>query len=181
MSASPVACQVQISTRLGDFTVELYPRAAPVTVANFLAYVDSGRYRGSSIFRIVHPDNQPDDGRARIQVIHGGTRPLDSNNLPMIPLEATGQTGLRHCHGAISMGRDETDSAEGDFFICVGDQPAFDQGGERHPDGLGFAAFGLVVAGMDVVERIYRCAGPEEYLAVEDEIEIIAATRREDL
>ena len=104
MSAIPERCQVTLATRLGEFTVELYPRAAPLTVANFLAYVESGRYQGSSIFRIVHPDNQPDDGRARIQVIHGGTRPLDSSNLPMIPLETTGKTGLRHCHGAISMG-----------------------------------------------------------------------------
>ena len=78
-------------------------------------------------------------------------------------------------------GRDEPDSAEGDFFVCVGDQPAFDQGGERHPDGLGFAAFGQVVAGMEVLEAIYRCAGPEEYLAAEDEIKILSATRREVL
>lgn len=169
---------VTLETRLGAFTVELFAQQAPLTTANFLAYVDSGRYDGSSIFRIVTPANQQAEDPVRISVIHGGTRPLTPGNLPMIALETTAQTGLKHVHGTLSLGRDEADSAEGDFFVCIGDQPHFDHGGARHPDGLGFAAFGRVCAGMDVVEAIYGCAGSQEYLASEDEIIIQRAYRQ---
>ncbi|MNZ53530.1 Peptidyl-prolyl cis-trans isomerase cyp18 [compost metagenome] len=169
--------RVTLETALGAFSVELYPERAPLTAANFLAYVDSGRYDGSSIFRIVNPCNQEPADPVRISVIHGGTRPLAADNLPMIPLESTEQTGLRHLHGTLSMGREEPDSAEGDFFVCIGDQPHFDHGGARHPDGLGFAAFGHVCTGMDVVEAIFAAAGPMEYLVPEAEIRILRAWR----
>lgn len=170
--------RVILETALGTFAVLLHADRAPLTVANFLAYVDSGRYDGSSIFRIVSPANQEPADPVRISVIHGGTRPLAADNLPMIPLEGTVQTGLCHRHGTLSMGRDEPDSAEGDFFVCIGDQPHFDHGGTRHPDGLGFAAFGEVCEGMDVVEAIFAAAGPGEYLAPEAEIRILRAYRR---
>ncbi|WP_162934957.1 peptidylprolyl isomerase [Pseudomonas cavernae] len=176
MSTTP---HVRIDTALGAFTVELYADRAPLTVANFLAYVDSGRYAGSSIFRIVNPHNQQPEDPVRISVIHGGTRPLAAGNLPMIALESTAQTGLRHRHGTLSMGRDGRDDAEGDFFVCIGDQPHFDHGGARHPDGEGFAAFGQVVDGLAVVEAIFAAAGPSEYLAPDAEIHIHAAQRIE--
>lgn len=169
---------VTLETALGAFTVELFADRAPLSVANFLAYVDSGRYDGSSIFRIVNPDNQQAEDPVRISVIHGGTRPLAADNLPMIALETTAQTGLSHRHGTLSLGREEADSAEGDFFVCIGDQPHFDHGGARHPDGLGFAAFGHVCAGMDVVEAIWACAGAEEYLAPDEEVAIVRAYRQ---
>lgn len=169
---------VTLETRLGAFTVELYGDRAPLSTANFLAYVDSGRYDGSSFFRIVNPDNQEPADPVRISVIHGGTRPLAADNLPMIALETTLQTGLSHRHGTLSLGREDADSAEGDFFVCIGDQPHFDHGGARHPDGLGFAAFGQVCAGLEVVEAIWGCAGAQEYLAAEAEIIIERAYRQ---
>lgn len=170
---------VTLETALGSFTVELYGEQAPLTTANFLAYVDSGRYDASSFFRIVSPSNQQPEDPVRISVIHGGTRPLASGNLPMIELESTLQSGLTHRHGTLSLGRDEANSAEGDFFICLGDQPHFDHGGARHADGLGFAAFGQVCAGMEVVEAIWACAGEEEYLPPEAEIAIVRAYRQQ--
>ena len=171
--------QVVFETALGAYTVELYPHRAPLTTANFLAYVDSGRYDGSSFFRIVSPYNQNPADPVRISVIHGGTRPLAPHNLPMIALETTTQTGLRHQHGTLSMGRDARDDAEGDFFVCIGDQAHFDHGGARHPDGQGFAAFAQVIAGMDVVKAIWNSAGPEEYLDPAAEIRIHRAYRVE--
>lgn len=165
---------VVITTALGSFTVELYPDRAPITVANFLDYVRNGKYHGTCFFRIVTPHNQVDKRRHPIKVIHGGPQPLSSDNFPMIPLEPTGLTGLRHGDGAISMGRDATDSAEGDFFICIGSQPAFDEGGSRHPDGLGFATFGQVIEGMEVCRRIYGYAGPSETLKPEAQIPILS-------
>ena len=169
---------VVFETALGTFSVLLHADRAPLTAANFLAYVDSGRYDGSSIFRIVNPDNQTASDPVRISVIHGGTRPLADSNLPMITLETTQLTGLAHKHGTLSMGREERDSAEGDFFVCIGDQPHFDFGGARHPDGLGFAAFGEVCEGMPVVEAIFAAAGPEEYLEPEAEVRIVRACQR---
>lgn len=175
MSAS---AYVTLETILGAFTLELFGQQAPLTTSNFLAYVDSGRYDGSSIFRIVNPSNQQPEDPVRISVVHGGTRPLAASNLPMIELESTLQTGLSHRHGSVSLGRDEANSAEGDFFICIGDQPHFDHGGARHPDGLGFAAFGRVCAGMEVVEAIWSHAGAQEYLSPEAEIAIVRAYRQ---
>lgn len=169
--------RVTLETALGTFSVLLRADRAPLTVANFLAYVDSGRYDGSSIFRIVNPNNQTASDPVRISVIHGGTRPLAAENFPMITLEDTRQTGLSHRHGTLSMGREERDTAEGDFFVCIGDQPHFDYGGARQPDGFGFAAFGEVAEGMDVVEAIYAAAGPEEYLEPNAEVLILRAYR----
>ncbi|QYY80553.1 peptidylprolyl isomerase [Pseudomonas germanica] len=170
---------VTLETVLGCFTVELHGEQAPLSTANFLAYVDSGRYDGSSFFRIVSPSNQQPEDPVRISVIHGGTRPLDPNNFPMIELESTLQTGLTHRHGTLSLGRDGPNSAEGDFFICLGDQPHFDHGGARHLDGLGFAVFGQVCTGMEVVEAIWACAGEQEYLPPEGEIAIVRAYRQQ--
>lgn len=168
---------VTVETALGTFSVLLHAERAPMTAANFLAYVDSGRYDGTSFFRIVNPNNQTATDPVRISVIHGGTRPLAADNLPMIALEDTRQSGLTHRHGTLSMGREERDTAEGDFFVCIGDQPHFDHGGARQPDGFGFAAFGEVCAGMDVIEAIFAAAGPEEYLAPDAEVVILRAYR----
>lgn len=169
---------VTLETTLGCFTVRLQGDRAPLTTTNFLAYVDSGRYDSSSFFRIVNPSVQGPRGPDGISVIVGGTRPLAASNLPRVALETTLQTGLQHRHGTLSLGReDEADSGEGEFFVCIGDHPQLDHGGSRHEDGLGFAAFGQVCAGMDVVEAIWGRAGPQEYLSPEAEVAIIRAYR----
>ena len=145
---------VIIETELGSIEVELYPAEAPVTAANFLAYIDSGMYEGGRFHRTVTMDNQPNDD-VKIEVIQGGRAPGSGSGFPPIKLERTNLTGILHKDGVISMARGGPDSAASDFFICVGDQPSLDYGGARNPDGQGFAAFGKVISGMDVVRKIH--------------------------
>jgi peptidyl-prolyl cis-trans isomerase A (cyclophilin A) len=151
----PDTVLVEIETELGPIRVVLEQEKAPRTVANFLRYVDGGQYRDGSFYRTVTPENQPDDS-IRIEVIQGGADTLQSGveALPPIAMESTLDTGLRHEDGTISMARREPDSATHMFFITIGDQPELDYGGARNPDGMGFAAFGRVVEGMEVVREI---------------------------
>jgi peptidyl-prolyl cis-trans isomerase A (cyclophilin A) len=168
---------VVIETPLGAITVRLEPRKAPITAGNFLSYVDRGFYNGGRFHRTVRLDNQSnallkiedsdlgisDSGETKplpndaipIEVIQGGIN-LDriGEQGPGIPLERTRDTGLRHLDGTISMGRTTVNSAISDFFICINDQPELDFGGRRNVDGQGFAAFGRVIEGMDVVRAI---------------------------
>lgn len=145
---------VEITTSQGAIVVALEANAAPVTVANFLKFVDLGAYEGGRFHRTVTPSNQPDDD-IRIMVIQGGVRDdFDADAHTELPLERTIVSGLKHLDGTISMGRRTPDSAKTEFFICVGDQPELDFGGRRNPDGQGFAAFGRVTAGMEVVRAI---------------------------
>jgi len=157
-SLAAEAPRVALETDLGTIVVELDPERAPVSVANFLRYVDEGRYSaGGRFYRVVRDDNQP-DSPVKIDVIQGGLdfeepSPLE---LPPIAHETTEATGLRHLDGTISMARNQPGTASSEIFVCVGDQPELDFGGRRNPDGQGFAAFGRVVEGMDVVRAIHR-------------------------
>jgi peptidyl-prolyl cis-trans isomerase A (cyclophilin A) len=136
--------------------VEIYLKEAPITAANFMAYVDQSLFDGSTFYRIVTMDNQSDNN-IKIEVIQGGFDTEEgAKRLSPIPHETTDQTGILHKDGAISMGRWEPGTASSEFFICVGDQPELDFGGRRNPDGQGFSAFGKVVKGMDVVRKIHR-------------------------
>ena len=149
---------VVIETPLGEIAVDLDAAAAPGTTANFLAYVDGGHYDGGRFHRTVTMANQPDND-VKIEVIQGGINPdTPREGATSILLERTSVTGLRHVDGAISMARFQPDSAVSDFFICIGDQPELDFGGRRNPDGQGFAAFGRVTRGMDVVRAIQQAA-----------------------
>lgn len=148
--------QVVIVTPLGEITLAIDTQHAPVTAANFLHYVDSGFYDGGIWHRTVTPENQPHDA-VRIEVIQGGGDPArNGERRGPIPLERTRDTGLRHRDGTVSMSRFAPDSAVSDIFICIGDQPELDFGGGRNPDGQGFAAFGQVISGMDVVRAIQQ-------------------------
>ena len=144
---------VLIKTTMGDIKVEVYERKTPITAANFLRYVDEGLYDGTTFFRTVTMDNQPNDN-VKIEVIQGGQVPKEKEYEP-IKLERTTLTGLKHLDGVISMGRFQPDSAKSSFFFCIGDQPELDYGGKRNPDGQGFAAFGKAIEGMDVVRAIH--------------------------
>ncbi len=148
---------IVFQTALGDIHALLYCRQAPVTCDNFLAYIDLIGEKGGTFYRTVTLDNQPDN-RVRIEVIQGGFHAgsLDSVDIIPIPLERTSLTGLRHLNGTLSMARSDPDSGTTEFFICIGDQPSLDFGGQRNPDGQGFAAFGRVVRGMEVVKRIQQ-------------------------
>ena len=141
-----------IKTELGDITFEIYPDKAPITVKNFLRYVDQGNFEGATFYRVVRMDNQPNDS-IRIEVIQGN---FISNDLSFAPIEheTTNNIGLLHKDGTLSMARRDPGSASAAFFICVNDQPELDFGGKRNPDGQGFATFGQVIEGMDVVRKI---------------------------
>ena len=145
---------VVMHTQLGDIEMELDAVHAPATTANFLRYVKGGFYTGGLFHRTVTMQNQP-DSPVKIEVIQAGVNPeKKKDGFPAIALERTNVTGLKHVDGAVSMARGGPDSATSDFFICIGDQPELDFGGKRNADGQGFAAFGRVVRGMDVVRKI---------------------------
>ncbi len=164
-----------IKTSLGDITIELYPKKAPITVANFLKYVDAHLYENTTFFRSVTLNNQPKDS-VKIEVIQGGE--VDSTKVfAAIPLERTFKTGLLHKNGTISMARDNPDSATCSFFICINDQPSLDFGGKRNKDGQGFAAFGKVTKGMDVVRKIQQLA-PNNEQYFKPPVLILSITRK---
>ena len=152
---------ILIKTELGDITAELYAEQAPVTVANFLRYISEKTYHNSTFYRVVSPQNRADNfvpTTVDISVIQGGIG-MDENPKKHAPiaLETTQQTGLKHLDGTFSMSRFEPGSSNSEFFICIDDQPELDFGGKRNPDGQGFAAFGRVIEGMEVVRKIHAC------------------------
>ena len=141
---------ILIETNYGDIEVELYPDKAPKTVAAFLSYIDSGYFKNSSFYRVVKNE---DMGGNNYGLIQGGIfRTNETLHLPGIEHESTKQTGLSHTSGTISLARTSPGSANTEFFICVGDQSQFDYG--NGADGQGFAAFGKVFKGMDIVRKI---------------------------
>ncbi|RRA98923.1 peptidylprolyl isomerase [Larkinella rosea] len=150
-----LAQRVRLETEAGPITLELYADKAPGTVANFLRYVDEKRFDGSRFYRVVRLDNQA-SSPVKIEVIQGGLQDDSTRRLPPILQETTQKTGLKHLNGTLSMARTQPNSETSEFFICLNDQPELDFGGKRNPDGQGFAAFGRVVAGMEVVRQIQK-------------------------
>ncbi len=146
---------VVLTTDLGKIELQLDQTHAPLTVANFMQYVSDGVYNGGGFFRTVTDTNQPLD-KVKIAVIQATSNPEQKETDPPIKLERTSVTGIKHKDGTLSMARSAPDSATVDFFICIGDQPELDFGGKRNPDGQGFAAFGKVVSGMDIVRKIHQ-------------------------
>jgi peptidyl-prolyl cis-trans isomerase A (cyclophilin A) len=151
---------VTLETELGNITIGVDTNNAPITAANFLKYVDEGFYNGGEFHRVIRPDNEVRHD-APIEVIQARINPTRRNEgFAPIRLERTTTTGLKHLNGTVSMARDVTptrpgpDTATSGIFICIGDQPSLDDGGNRAPDKLGFAAFGRVLEGMDVVKKI---------------------------
>lgn len=168
------AVRVLLQTEKGDIELELDPVHAPSTVANFLRYVNGGFYNGGMFHRTVTASNQPQN-KVKIEVVQAGPNPPRENeSFPPVLLERTNKTGLKHLDGTISMARDDPDTATSDFFICIGDQPELDFGGKRNPDGQGFAAFGRVIRGMDVVRKIQ--SSPANGQELTPPIRIIRAT-----
>lgn len=156
--------QVRLETAAGTITIELALIQAPLSAGDFLACVRAGLWNGGAFTRTVSPAN--DHGHPPIAVIEATAK----TGPPRRPIahETTKQTGLRHRDGTVSLGRDAPGTASGtDFFICLGDQPGLDYGADRNKDHQGFAAFGQVVAGMDVVRLIHgaptRPDSPDAY------------------
>ena len=173
--------RVEMTTNLGVIEMEVYTYAAPITASNFLRLVDGGHMDGGSFYRAVSPEN--DNGSPIISVIQGGLGDAESPFSP-IAHETTADTGLLHVDGAVSMARADVGTASTELFICIGDQPALDFGATRNPDGQGFAVFGRVINGMDVVKAIHTqpADSPTEsaYMAgqiLEEPVKIISVDR----
>lgn len=147
---------ILITTNFGNVEAELFPDKAPKTVAAFLTYIDSGFYKNSSFYRVLFVESMASD--LNTGIIQGGI--WQSNNkkavaLAGIPHEPPKQTGLTHTSGTLSLARSLPGTANSEFFICVGNQTGYDSSKNYNPDGLGFAAFGKVVSGMDIVRKIH--------------------------
>jgi len=170
---------ISMETELGSIQMVLYPDRAPITVSNFLRYVDENRYKDFHFYRVVHMENQPDND-VKIEVIQGGLgfdkHPME---LPTILHETTDKTGIRHLNGTLSMARLEPGTASSEIFICINDQPELDFGGKRNPDGQGFAAFGKVISGMDVVRKIQLL--PETNQILDKVVKVNSIQRNEDI
>jgi len=161
---SPSPARLRITTDLGVIDVEVDPARAPVTSTNFLKYVDGTFFDGGQFHRSARLETQA-ERPVKIEVVQASiNRERSKESFPAIPLERTSATGLTHKDGTLSMARSGPDSATSSFFICVGDQPSLDFGGARNADGQGFAAFGRVVAGMDVVRKIHQSPAKGETL-----------------
>jgi peptidyl-prolyl cis-trans isomerase A (cyclophilin A) len=173
---------VVFETAKGTIEVEVDGVRAPLTAANFLRYVDAGFYDGGTINRAVRPDNtiRHDVPIQVIQFQIDATR--ERETFAPIPLERTSVTGLKHVAGTLSMARLGPDTATGSFSIVIGDQPEMDFGGRRNPDGQGFAAFGRVVRGADVITAIHASptgqTGPYGPESLSPPIRILTARRR---
>ena len=154
--------QAVITTSIGNIDIELYSRQAPVSVDNFINYIEAGAFNDGRFYRVVRLDN--DNGSPKIEVIQGGAN-IEFEDLAAIQLETTKQTGIHHLDGVLSMARGGPNTATSEFFICIGAQPALDFGGARNPDGQGFAAFGRVTKGMHIVKKIHQI---REALEVDD-------------
>ncbi|MDP3352748.1 MAG: peptidylprolyl isomerase [Flavobacteriaceae bacterium] len=141
-----------IATSIGEIQIELYPGKAPITVHNFLKYVDNKLYDNSNFYRVCTNENEAERD-IKIEVVQAADLTEDLL-FPTINIETTEQTKLRHINGTISMARGEPNTAQSSFFICINNQPELDFGGKRNPDGYGFAAFGKVIRGMDLVLKI---------------------------
>jgi peptidyl-prolyl cis-trans isomerase A (cyclophilin A) len=145
--------KVIIETSLGEIAVDLDSAKAPITVTNFLKYVDAGSYNAGRFHRTVTMQNQVADS-VKIEVIQAGPA-MGATRFPAITLERTNETGIKHKDGVLSMARSAPNTATGDFFICIGNNnSSLDFAGNRNLDGQGFAAFGQVTSGMDVVKKI---------------------------
>ncbi len=148
--------KVKMVTDLGEIMIEIDTIHAPVTARNFLNHIKMGTLRNAVFYRVVRMDNQPNND-IKIEVIQGGL--YDDSQIEKIPSilhETTNQTGLKHLDGTISMARNHPGTASTEFFICIGNQPELDFGGKRNPDGKGFAAFGSVIKGMEIVRKIQQ-------------------------
>ena len=144
---------LNLITSVGSIKIELYADKAPITVDNFLNYVDGLYFDNTSFYRTVTYEN--DNGNPKIEVIQKGIGD-GWKAFPMIKHESTRITGIKHLDGTISMSRGAPNTATSDFFICIGNHQSLDYGGGRNSDGQGFSAFGQVIEGMDIVRSIHQ-------------------------
>jgi peptidyl-prolyl cis-trans isomerase A (cyclophilin A) len=173
--------RVVLETEAGPIILALDHEHAPVTTANFLAYVDRGRFDGTTFYRAARTRGAEERG-----FVQGGIRRNARLMLPRIAHEPTSATGLRHRDGTISMARSDPGTAMGDFFITIGAMPSMDANPSRSGDNQGFAAFGRVEEGMDNVRHILAAptvanagAGAMRGQMIERPVRILRAHRAE--
>ncbi len=161
----PELAKIQIDTPQGTIELELDFKRAPITVENFLDYVHDGHYSNGQFYRSLTKDNQPET-EIKVTGIQASANQNSKSDFPdPIKLERTSDTGLKHVDGTISMWREAgPDSATNHFFICIGDQSELDFGGKLTTDGQGFAAFGKVTKGMDIVRKIHSSPSEDQSL-----------------
>ena len=147
--------KIIISTSIGNIEAELFADKAPKSVTAFLSYVDSGLYNNSSFYRVLLEETMSDNNTGLIQGGIWQTNGKKMSELKGIEHESPKQTGLSHTSGTLSLARLNPGTASSEFFICIGDQTAYDSGSTSgEADGLGYAAFGRVVSGMEIVREI---------------------------
>jgi len=151
------ACNYCVETALGNFELQLCRRAAPKTSRYFEELADVGLLDDTAIFRIVSI-NQPGNIEHPIEVVQWGNTPDMKGKIPTVDLVTTRETGLSHRRWSVSTARFAEDEAYGSFFVCMRDEPALDFGGQRNPDGKGFAVFAVVNSGFELLEDIFALA-----------------------
>lgn len=167
-----MASTVKVVTPLGGFAFELLEDRAPRTCEYFKTSIEEGRLDGATVFRIVGPRNHEPGERHPINVVQLGPRERLHGAHDPVPHESTRETGLKHLRGTVSAARLNLNYLYDSFFVCLRDEPALDFGAGRNPDRQGFAAFGQVVSGFDVLERLMDCAEDSDFL--EREIPIVS-------
>jgi peptidyl-prolyl cis-trans isomerase A (cyclophilin A) len=176
--ATPGRPRVRLETAMGAIVLELAADKAPVTVANYLRYVDARRYDGTAFFRATQAPGAPTVG-----FVQAGIK-VAAKLYPAIAHESTLQTGLKHLDGTISMARLGLGTAQSDFVICSGAAPHMDANPTAPGDNAGYAAFGQVVEGMDAVRAILAAprggAAPSPVMAgqiLNPPVKIVSARR----
>lgn len=144
----PANPRVALETGAGRIVIEVYQDKAPITARNFLRYVDAKRLDGMQFYRTVKVADH-------FGFVQFGVQNAPARIYPPIKHESTTQTGLRHLDGTLSTARFAPGSARGEFTVSVGDQPSFDADPTKPGDNLGYAAFGRVVEGMDVILKVF--------------------------
>ena len=153
--------KVEMNTVYGSIYIKLFVKEAPTTSNNFLRYIDEHRYKDFHFYKTV---TQP-MSNFKIEVIQGGLsfekHPLKIRSFPH---ETTNATGIKHMNGTTSFARIEPGSASSEVFICINDQPELNYGGRRNIDGQGFAAFGIVIKGLNMVKVIHSLPEQDQFL-----------------
>ena len=145
---------VEFETRLGPIGIALDHEHAPRTAAHFQSLVRDGIFGNAFFYRVVHSDVESRVGG--IDVVQGGVGWDRADSSPTVRHESTAETGLTHSHGAISLGRSAESDAGSEFFVCIGDQSVLDARGDGTGANAGFAVFGHVTTGMEIIEQIHR-------------------------
>ena len=146
--------RVVLATEFGEILLELDETSAPKSAIYFCNFIRQGAFDNCHFYRVVKK-NPVKNGLPSIDIVQGGVGWDKCDDLPDVTLETTRDTGLTHKHGTISLARSKPDVSASEFFICIGDQPKLDYGGTEGAGSDGFAAFGQVIEGMDIVNAIH--------------------------